>query len=45
MNIQVLDFAKDNNLSELGTEEIIHPEVNYVSTQDYPHLAKCTTDF
>lgn len=44
MNIKVFDFAKDS-LSELGTEEIIPPEFNYFSTQDYPHLAECTIEF
>lgn len=31
-NIKDLDFAKDNSLSELGTEEIIPTEFNYFST-------------
>lgn len=33
MNINDLDHAKDNNLSELGTEEIIQNELNCFSTQ------------
>lgn len=44
-NINDLDFAKDNNLSELGAEEIIQNEFNCFSTQAYPHLAKCAIEF
>lgn len=33
MNINDLDLAKDNNLSELGIEEIIQNEFNCFSTQ------------
>lgn len=44
MNINDLEFVKENKLSELGAEEIIQSEFNYFSTQAYHHLAKCATE-